>query len=226
MMKRRYVWLLVAVVLCLSFVFLSPSEILRSLVALDGPLLAAVVVGLYFCRALILLPPSFITVFVGFKYGYTVGIPIAVTGIALTTLPVYYAGRRSTTDGSLFGLDVERAERLSTTIGGVRGVAAVNLTPVPADIVAYAAGIAQVPPKSFVPGFLLGTVPYTLAFVSIGASLQSLNFETATLSAQEDRHPSGESNDARMNDVDTDSITSDTREQGVFACALRSESEQ
>jgi uncharacterized membrane protein YdjX (TVP38/TMEM64 family) len=104
--------------------------------------------------------------------------------IALTTLPVYYAGRRSTTDGSLFGLNVEQAERLSTRIDGIRSVAALNLSPVPADIVSYGAGIAQVQPKSFVPGFLFGEAPYTLAFISIGASLQSLTFETTTLSPE------------------------------------------
>lgn len=169
----------------LGAALVSPRAVLGPIQALaDRPLLFAVgVVTLYLLRPFLGLPTTLCAVVVGYGYGLY-GIPVALLGAAVTSLPPFYAARwamagdrsASTPDG-IAGIVVVSAERVRvagdryfSAAGGVRGVTAARLAPVPADLVTCAAGVADVRVRSLVVGTVVGEVPWTVGAVLLGAS--------------------------------------------------------
>lgn len=168
----------------LGAVAVSPGAVLGRLEALSAdPLLFGVaVLALYAVRPLLVLPTTLCAAAVGYGYG-AYGIPVALAGAGLTAVPPYYAARwtlsgETTTDRSgpvgwlagSAGRAREAGRTYFSTTGGVRGVAAARLVPIPADVVTCAAGASGVSLPALVAGTVLGEVPWTVGAVLVGAS--------------------------------------------------------
>lgn len=165
--------------------------------AADPLVFGGAVLALYLVRPLLAWPQTACAVVVGYGYG-VYGLPVALGGAALTALGPFYAtrwtlgagtdatgeatDRASDGDGSevaggVGGWVTARAdralaagERFFETAGGIRGVTAARLAPVPSDVTTCAAAACGVRTRAMVVGTLLGELPWTLAAVLVGAS--------------------------------------------------------
>lgn len=183
-MHRGWRTLALAVVLVsvsLAALLHSPERLLDAAdsAAADPLLFAAVVVGLYAVRPLLLWPPTLVAVVVGYGYGVVFGLPIALAGAVFTSIGPFYAAR-------WLGTDVPGADRVGSigeeylaTAGPVRGVTAARLAPIPADAVTIAASLADIRFRDLAKGVLVGEIPWSLAAVAVGASLATLSTEGA-----------------------------------------------
>lgn len=170
------VGLLAACVLAGGLV-LSPDRVLGELRALAAkPLLfgSALLVA-YLLRMFLAWPISLFSILLGFLYG-PVAIPVGLAGAVLTCLPPYLLARRAGTAGPL-GRAGAAGERLFDVTGGLRGVAAARLAPLPTDPVSYGAGLAGVRLGPYVLGTALGEAPWVVVTVTLGASLETLTVE-------------------------------------------------
>jgi uncharacterized membrane protein YdjX (TVP38/TMEM64 family) len=165
-------------------VAVSPGAVLGRLEAVSAdPLLFGVaLLALYLVRPFLAIPTTLCAAVVGYGYG-VYGIPVALAGAGLTAIPPYYAARwtlrgepgteRSGVVGWLAGSAnrVREAGRTYfSTTGGVRGVTAARLIPIPADVVTCAAGASGVSVGALVAGTVIGEVPWTVGAVLVGAS--------------------------------------------------------
>ena len=178
--RRRLVGVaIVATAVALATFTLSPDRVLARLAALRSrpAVFAAVVAALYLVRPLLAWPLSLCSAVVGYGYGL-VGLPFALVGVCLTCLPPYllgrYAGNDTATKIGVLGRLRGSGERFFERTGGVRGVAAARLAPLPADPVSVGAGLSGVGPRSYLLGTLLGEIPWTIAAVLAGRSLDRL----------------------------------------------------
>ncbi|WP_440764744.1 TVP38/TMEM64 family protein [Natronorubrum sp. DTA7] len=174
-------------------VLVSPSTALGTVesVSADPYLFGLLVVGLYLVRPLLVLPTTPLAVVVGYGYGVTLGIPIALVGVVVTVIPVFLVARWFTdTDASpssnacddsasasiegAFGSLLERAgsvvARYYDTAGPTRGVVVSRLAPIPSDVSTSAAAVSGVRLRQFVLGTVVGELPWTVAGVVVGAS--------------------------------------------------------
>ncbi|WP_201294029.1 VTT domain-containing protein [Natronorubrum halalkaliphilum] len=165
---------------------LGPSSAILGLVesAANDPLLfGLLVVGLYLVRPLLALPTTPLAVVVGYGYGVTLGVPIALLGVVTTVLPVFVvarwiAGRDdpscSTSFDGLLGTTLERTgtavTRYYDTAGPIRGVVASRLAPIPSDISTCAAAVSGVRVRHLLVGTAIGELPWTVAAVIVGSS--------------------------------------------------------
>lgn len=163
-------------VVAAAAVALSPGAILRAAerVAARPAVFAAVLAGLYLGRSFVLWPISALSILVGYVYGVTVGVPVALAGAAVTCLPPFLLARYAQTDTGLFGHLGDAGARLVANTGALRGIVAARLAPLPADAVSYAAGLSGVGSGRFVLGTLLGELPWVTAAVVAGHSMHSL----------------------------------------------------
>lgn len=162
--------------LALALLF-SPSTVLGELLALSGqPLVFGLALAVvYLVRPLFVWPITAVSVLVGYVYGPVAGFPIALVGAVLTCLPPFLVARRAETDAGLFGMLGRSGNRLVARAGERRGVVAARLTPLPADVISYAAGLSGVSVASFLFGTLLGEVPWVTAAVLAGNSMRQLS---------------------------------------------------
>jgi len=168
---------LLAACILLGSLLLSPDRVLAELRALAArPLLfgAALFVA-YTLRMFLAWPISLFSVLLGFLYG-PAAIPVGLGGAVLTCLPPYLLARRAGTAGPL-GRAGEAGERLFDVTGGLRGVAAARLAPLPTDPVSYGAGLSGVRLGPYVAGTALGEAPWVAVTVTLGASLETLTVE-------------------------------------------------
>ncbi|MEF8791571.1 MAG: VTT domain-containing protein [Haloarculaceae archaeon] len=156
---------------------LSPDRVLAELRALAArPLVFGVALFLaYALRMFLAWPISLFSVLLGFLYG-PVAIPVGLAGAVVTCLPPYLLARRAGTAGPL-GRAGEAGERLFEVTGGLRGVAAARLAPLPTDPVSYGAGLSGVRLGPYVAGTALGEAPWVAVTVTLGASLETLSVE-------------------------------------------------
>ena len=149
----------------------SPGLLIAWLSALaDRPwLFAGVVLAAAVVRPLFAWPTTLLSVAVGYAYGPW-GLPFALGAVTLTNLPPYYFGTLSTETGRL----TTAGRRLVAETGGVRGVAAARLFPVPSDVVSVAAGVARVRLRPYLLGSALGELPWAVLGVVVGVSLDRL----------------------------------------------------
>jgi uncharacterized membrane protein YdjX (TVP38/TMEM64 family) len=154
---------------------------LASLAALaDRPLLfGALLIVLYGIRSLVLWPISALSLLVGFVYGPTLGIPVALAGAVYTCLPPYLLARYAPRERG----PTARLHAIGSSVVGVtgsfRGLVAARLIPLPADGVSYAAGLADVPPGRYILGTALGETPWVVATVAAGASMRAFALQEA-----------------------------------------------
>jgi len=154
----------------------APERALSALAALgDRPLLfAALLTAVYLVRPLVAWPTMAVSAAVGFVLGPTLGFVVASTGVAFTSLPAYLAARRFGAGSGLVARLGAGGRAYFRTAGGVRGVVAGRLAPVPADAVSVAAGLADVRPRAFLLGSVVGEIPWTATAVVVGASAREV----------------------------------------------------
>jgi uncharacterized membrane protein YdjX (TVP38/TMEM64 family) len=157
-------------------------------VAADPVRFGLVVAALYLARPLALVPTTPLAIVVGYGYGVALGVPVALAGVVVTVLPVFFVarwfvggGERGVGRGTIHGRIERLAGRTDRVVrryydaaGPVRGVAASRLAPIPSDVSTCAAAISGVRLRQFVIGTMLGELPWTVAAVVLGASAATI----------------------------------------------------
>lgn len=137
--------------------------------------------ALYLARPFLAWPISALSVLVGYRYGVAVGLPVALAGTVGTSLIPYAGARRFGRVEGLLGRATDGARRFFDATGGLRGVVAARLAPMPAEPVSAAAGVGGVSLPAFVLGTLTGELPWTIAAVVAGDSMRTLTIDGATV---------------------------------------------
>jgi uncharacterized membrane protein YdjX (TVP38/TMEM64 family) len=178
---RRAVVALVAVGVAIGL-FMSPIDFVRVInrTGSDVAFLLLVLV-LYLVRPLVLGPMSLLTVAVGVRFGPVVGLPVALAGTVVTTLPPYFIARSIVTDTGVLGRLANIGRQATEVTGSTRAVVAARLSPAPADAVSYGAGVANVPLRSYAGGTVLGEVPWALLYLLVGDSLRRVSTESVAI---------------------------------------------
>ncbi|WP_185715617.1 TVP38/TMEM64 family protein [Halocatena pleomorpha] len=139
------------------------------------PMLVVGLIGLYLVRPFFLWPLSIFSVFIGYAFGFPVGVPLALLGTLLTCAPPFLIATWFNEGIPYFGRIVEHGTTLVETTGELRGMVAARLSPVPADAVSYGAGLAGVTTQAFVVGTLIGELPWAIFYVLLGRSLRTFS---------------------------------------------------
>lgn len=162
----------------------SPATVVAELEALGTQpvLFTAALIVVYLARPFLLWPVSSIALALGYLYGPTAAMPIALVGAALTAMPPYLIGRFAQTDLGLFGYVQSSGERIVNAVGETRGVVAARLSPVPGDPVSYASGLAGVSVTPFAMGTVVGEIPWAIVAVFTGASMRTLSLSEFSVS--------------------------------------------
>lgn len=152
-------------------------EVLRAR-ANDPVAFGVLVATLYLVRPALAWPPTTIAAVAGFGFGLA-GVPVGLVGAVVTALPVYAAAR-------WFGAGVGESSvrsagmRFFDATGETRGMTAARLAPFPADVTTIAAAVCGVSLRGLVVGTLVGELPWTIAAVYAGMSLQYLSMGSVT----------------------------------------------
>jgi len=160
---------LAAVVAGAALVSPDRAVALAAAVADDPLTFGAVLAALYLLRPLFAWPTTLLSLLVGAGLGVTVGVPVALAGIALTTLPTY-AATRWLGVGERFPRARAVGDRYFARTGHLRGTVAGRLVPLPADVVTCGAAMADVRLRTLLLGTVIGEVPWTVAAVVVGSS--------------------------------------------------------
>lgn len=191
--RRAILGGLVAAAVLTAGVLVSPSATFGTLesVAADPVTFGLLVGGLYLVRPLFAWPTTPLAIVVGYGFGVTLGIPIAMVGILVTIVPPFLAVRwfvggvespAATTlqPGPTSRLEstLERAGDVATryyrTAGPIRGVTASRLAPIPSDVATCAAAACGVRLRHLLVGTAIGELPWTIAAVVVGASAATI----------------------------------------------------
>lgn len=168
-----------AALVVFALAVLVPADVLaRAQALVASPWFPVVLVALYLVRPFLAWPITALSVLVGYKYGLVLGVPLALAGAVATSLIPYHFGDRLPTAGSVLDRVRTGGQRYFAAAGDTRGIIVARLAPTPAEAISAAAGIAGVPRGAFVLGTAIGELPWTVAAVALGASL-----DTFTLSA-------------------------------------------
>src|SRR6056297_1618712 len=184
--SRAIAGALVAVGMVAAGVLVSPTTVLETVdaVAADPLAFGVVVAGLYLVRPALAWPTTPLAAVVGYGFGVTAGIPIALAGVVTTVLPIFVAVRWLTGDdtaaaadssGSLLEQAGETVARYYDTAGPLRGVTASRLAPIPSDVATCAAAVSDVDLRHLVVGTAIGELPWTIAAVVVGASAATVS---------------------------------------------------
>ncbi|WP_239615958.1 TVP38/TMEM64 family protein [Cohnella mopanensis] len=179
-MRRSWVWkiavacIIVAGLLWfdLNYLKLNPESI-RTWVLSFGWIAPVLYIGMYIARPFILFPASVLSMAGGLAFGTWFGMLYtlvgAVTGAVLSFLLARRIGR------SFFrGKEDPRLEKIERAMErkGFMMVLLLRIAPfVPFDLVSYAAGVARVQLRAFLPATIIGTLPGTFAYNFLGSSL-------------------------------------------------------
>lgn len=179
---RRHAALATLVALAVAgTVALSPQRAIQALQrVLASPWFPLVLIALYAIRPFLAWPITAISLLVGYQYGLLLGLPIALTGAAATSLIPYAATRYADTSTGLLGLATDGSTWFFATVGDLRGLIAARLAPTPAEPVSAAAGAAGLSTPTFILGTLIGELPWTIAAVLAGHTTRQLSLDAAT----------------------------------------------
>ncbi|KAB1187869.1 MULTISPECIES: TVP38/TMEM64 family protein [Haloferax] len=171
---RLVAGLALAVLLVGAFV-VSPAAVVShaTWVAADPVRLVVAVSLLALVRPLLAWPTTLLALIVGYGLG-PIGIPFALALIVLTSIPPFIFARRFRGTSRL----AEVGEQTVAITGSVRGVTASRLLPVPSDVVSVAAGVANVRLGAFALGTALGELPWAIAGVVAGTSVETLTTDS------------------------------------------------
>lgn len=142
-----------------------------------GPLLYLLA---YILRGMLLLPATVLTVLGGFVFGPWLGILYTVIAANASALVAYAIGR-------FFGDDTVQSAKtsaLSSYVEGMRRnsfetILLMRLVFLPYDLVNYLAGFLRISWRAFLLATVLGSLPGTVSFVLLGASLQGTDLGRA-----------------------------------------------
>lgn len=171
---RRLVGLALVGLAAAGVLVVSPRRVFTTLATVDLRLLVLVFVPFLFVRAFVLVPVTLVTVFVGYRFGLVLGVPLALAATVVTCLPPYAVARWAGTGGGWLGTLGDWGASTVDHVGGFRGTVAARLSPAPADVVSYGAGLSRVSPRDFVAGTLVGELPWTTGYVVVGSALGRL----------------------------------------------------
>ena len=165
----------------------SPSTAITAVesLAADPVLFGAVVAGLYLVRPLFAWPTTPLAIVVGYGYGVSLGVPIALVGVVVTVIPVFFAARwfvdpadcstsATARNSDLVARAGDAIRRYYRTAGPIRGVTASRLAPIPSDVSTCAAAASGVRLRHLVVGTAIGELPWTVAAVIVGASAATI----------------------------------------------------
>jgi uncharacterized membrane protein YdjX (TVP38/TMEM64 family) len=173
--RRVAVGLAVAALVGLGFA-VSPARALDALHAvLYSRWFPVVLAGLYLVRPFLAWPIAALAVLVGYRYGVTVGVPLALAATVSTSLIPFVGARRFRPEDGAFGRVTAGSRRFFEATGNLRGVVAARLAPAPTEAVSVAAGLAGVSLPAFVAGTAVGQLPWTVAAVAAGHSMEHLS---------------------------------------------------
>ena len=170
---------------------LSPLEAARNLVGVVemGPTVTAlgalIYVSLWIARPLVLFPAGLLAVAAGFAFGPIVGVALTLVGGNASASVSYLLGRYF--GAGVFGVGtshrLDRARRYLKRLrgSGFETILAMQLVYVPFDLVNCTAGFFCVRWRQFALATLLGTLPGTVSFVLLGASLEMRSIHTLAL---------------------------------------------
>ena len=171
---RRLVGLALLGIAAASVLVVSPRHVFTTLATVDLRLLAVVFVPFLVVRAFVLVPVTLVTVFVGYRFGLVLGVPLALAATVVTCLPPYVVARWAERGGGRLGTLGDWGASTVDSVGGFRGTVAARLSPVPADAVSYGAGVSRVSLRDFVAGTLVGELPWATGYVVVGSALGRL----------------------------------------------------
>lgn len=120
-------------------------------------------------RPAVAWPPTALSVAVGYGYGLW-GLPLALTLVVLTSLPPYWFGGHTATDGRVNAVGTQ----LLAETGSLRGLIGARLLPIPSDLVSVGAGATAVRLRVFLAGTAVGELPWAILGVVAGHSLSRL----------------------------------------------------
>lgn len=151
--------------------FVSPAVALsRFEVLASKPLLfGAVVLVVAVVRPACAWPTLLLSIGVGYAYGLP-GLPLALGALVLTSLPPYWFGVSTAGTGRL----TTAGQRLLSETGGIRGVTAARLLPLPSDVISVGAGAIGVRLRPYLVGTSLGELPWAVLGLTIGRSVDHL----------------------------------------------------
>ncbi|WP_115864562.1 TVP38/TMEM64 family protein [Halorussus litoreus] len=181
--RRQAVGLALVGVVAAASLLAGPDLLVRPARELAGRpvLFGALLVGVYLVRPLFAWPTSLVAVLAGYGFGPVAGVPVALAGTTASACLPYLAARYVGEGSGLVARLGDTGERFFAATGDLRGMVASRLAPAPSDPVSAAAGLSGVRPRAFVVGTAVGEIPWTVAAVLAGSSLDRLS--TAGLSA-------------------------------------------
>lgn len=141
-------------------------------------------VGVYLVRPLVLFPASVLTVVGGVLFGPRLGVAVVVVAANVSAMIAYGVGRllgnvpdaelaAAVADGDDLSLVARWSQRLRDN--GFESVLVMRLLFLPYDLVSYVCGGLRIRWTSFLLATVLGSLPGTISFVLLGASLERVD---------------------------------------------------
>lgn len=161
----------VAVVVAAIVVGAPSTQQVRTIVAGWGWWAEVAFAGLYAVVTLTPLPKTVFTLAAGAVFGLAGGLPSVVAGALAGAVAAFFLGRMLGREGvqRFTGARVDRLDELLDRRGLVTVLAARLVPVVPFTAVNYVAGLTGLRLRDFVVGTVLGILPATTAYVTIGA---------------------------------------------------------
>ena len=155
----------------------SPDRLIERVHAVaDRPVLfGAFLIGVYLVRPLFAWPTTLVAIVAGYGYGPVVGFPVALAGTTASALLPFLVARYVGSGSGLVARLGASGERFFAATGDLRGMVVSRLVPAPSDPVSAAAGLSGVSTGAFVVGTAVGEIPWTVAAVLTGSSLERLS---------------------------------------------------
>lgn len=166
-------------VVAVATLLTSPAAVLDRLswLARNPLLFAVVLVAVSVVRPFLAWPTTLLAVAAGYGFGLAGGLLFALVLMTVTALPPFLLARRARGSGRL----TAASEQFVRRTGDFRSVTASRFLPAPSDVVSVAAGVANVSVIPFLLGTAVGELPWAIAGVLVGSSLDGLS--TGSLAA-------------------------------------------
>jgi len=161
----------VGVIIGVAVIVGVPSEsALRSRLAAMGAWAPLIFAGIYAVATLAPLPKSVFTLAAGFVFGVPLGLAVVVSGATAGAIAAFYLGRSLGQDAvhRLTGTRTARLDAHLATRGFVTILVARLIPVVPFTALNYVAGVTAVALPVFVLATVIGILPATAAYVTIG----------------------------------------------------------
>ncbi|WP_158056085.1 TVP38/TMEM64 family protein [Halorussus halophilus] len=175
--RRQVVGLALLAGVVAASLLVSPDRLVETVrTVADRPLLfGTVLVGVYLVRPLFAWPTTLVAILAGYGYGAVAGFPVALAGTTASALLPFLFARYVDGGTGLVGRLGDSGQRFFDATGDLRGMIASRLAPAPSDPVSAAAGLSGVSTGAFVLGTAIGEIPWTVAAVLAGSSLETLS---------------------------------------------------